>query len=339
MKHCKQCNQNKVINKSLYCSDKCVLEKNIEHIDNCWIWKVSIKNQAGKFISADKKWRSKPNFASMRIYKNIKLGTNNIVKNINNCHNGCINPDHLEIGIRSRAIIPTNCKLCNIELNNSTKAFDKGYTFGFLHICKTCNNKNERKKRNLIDNKCLQCNQLIKNNTNKFCSLEKCKIPYYSQKKDDCIIWTNHNYGGYPGTYWNNKKIAIRTYIYLLHHKKIPEKNLIFNSCNNPSCISIKHLYADQPWKKAMEKVKKFTNDQIKDIKYKKFELKWPTIDIANHYNCYPKTIHDIINDKRKSYFNENIKNIGFCINCQNKHDNTESEFCSPSCMQEFLLK
>jgi hypothetical protein len=81
---------------------------------------------------------------------------------------------------------------------------------------------------------------------------------------------------------------------------------------------------------------------KINDLLEKFYLHKWPFNHLLNLYSNH-KVLRRIIKNPN-NYKNIDIKfelndNELICLNCQKQHENIGSEFCSPLCMQEFLLK
>ena len=59
-----------------------------------------------------------------------------------------------------------------------------------------------------------------------------------------CHIWKGGFFGnGYPAFWANGKTITAYVYVWEREHGEIPHEKLLRHTCNNISCVNIKHLY------------------------------------------------------------------------------------------------
>lgn len=245
----------------------------------------------------------------------------------------------------TRKIIPpaSHCNTCNIVLDDNNKAIDKHSAHGFLRICKGCKNIRYRKRLGKTPKAivtCLMCKKEIQNiGGNNYCSLD-CKLKQYTVNPNGCWIWNGCTYKGVPYAPWHYKHFQVKTTLYLRKHKKIPKNHTVRPSCNQHLCVNPKHAYL-YDYTKAR---RLFIPEIIHQIDYQFFEAKWSLSDIARYHKCTHSTIQGIID--RTQYaeiprkYNLHYKPIiNNCEKCLQPHENSESQYCSPKCMQEFLLK
>jgi DNA-binding transcriptional regulator YiaG len=66
----------------------------------------------------------------------------------------------------------------------------------------------------------------------------------YEINENNCFIVTSHQLDrqGYPVITRGSRKQKLSRYIYSLKHGEILEGKVIMHTCDNPSCINIKHL-------------------------------------------------------------------------------------------------
>lgn len=236
------------------------------------------------------------------------------------------------------------CRECKILLNESNRVKN-----GAL-LCKKCKYIQERKT--LLKKRttpiCSQCNkETIKKGTPPLICSEKCYFEYNTSiQNDGCHLWRLSNKNNPVYRFNGSKSIQIRRLIFNRTHGEIPENNAVISICNNYTCINIDHLRL-APFKEISAtrslKTRKLTQEQIVEIKDLKHKYNWSNIQIGKKYNISDVLVKKITTNKIykniKNEIEQLIQNQSICSNCEKQHDNTESEFCSPLCMQEFLLK
>lgn len=241
----------------------------------------------------------------------------------------------------------TYCSTCKDKLTNINKALDSKSPYGCRPQCKPCRQQKQqthRLKNDSVQRNCIYCKVLFfRKTTARFrtCS-DKCRVLSKIDKKSeqDCWPWkgfttpTNN-----PLINIKNKTVSAIKLIYSYLCGPIKDKEYVIKSCFNNTCVNHNHFIKANRKEfinYQMDLFIKKKNINIKEIHNLYFKNKWSLRELSNKYNICFQTMHRIKDHKS---IEDDIKIIETCINCQKQHDNIESEFCSPLCMQEFLLK
>lgn len=71
------------------------------------------------------------------------------------------------------------------------------------------------------------------------------KLREHSRSEGDCLLWTGfRNRLGYGETYWRNRKWMAHRLLYAATYGAFDPWLDIMHTCDNPSCIAIRHLKA-----------------------------------------------------------------------------------------------
>lgn len=322
----------------MYCSDICKFNtKTTKEENGCWNWNPGLDGRGHTLVYFQKtnKLKLSPKKFSLEYFKNRFLINPIHIKN--SCENKiCVNPDHLySLTDKIKHYKEDICRTCEVSFNESNIIVDNSKENGKLPYCKAC--YHNRSKRRI----CNYCKIELKGTGKKlYCSLN-CLLKYnYSVVENGCWNWSGYidKSNNRTSLYemWGNKKINPRKIIYEDFYKK--EVNLsgygLVTSCGNKLCVNPEHSYLRQ--------VNPCTipTEDINKIKQFYFENNWSLKDLSKEFNKSETALLNIINNKTKTNSDNYLKNTtNICFNCQQQHDNTESEYCSPLCMQEFLLK
>lgn len=249
------------------------------------------------------------------------------------------------------------CLTCNKEITEENMKKTKQVKDGVYAHCYPCYIDNYRRNYSRRkDPKCIicgiECWGVGAGRTNTCSKLCKFKS-HYKKDKNGCWIWQfiSKSSGKYrhkdTGSFdYRGTSQSPRQASYELFKEKITSNSIIRADCNNFRCVNPDHLKISTQSELAKEirdkylkdvpRYTKVTQELINKAAEKYFIHKWSLTEIATELNIS----RDLISKMCKIYNSHKKKDIkNICMNCTNEHDNTESEFCSPSCMQEFLLK
>lgn len=127
---------------------------------------------------------------------------------------------------------------------------------------------------------------------------------------ENCIIFGGHkNQSGYGRQFIKGKRVVVSRFIWEQFNGPIPSGYLVCHTCDNPSCVNIKHLFlgthkdnSDDMFNKGRDNfargekqgLSKVTEDEVLKIK----ALDLPQRTIAKMFNVSQKAIWQIKNNK-----------------------------------------
>ena len=253
---------------------------------------------------------------------------------------------------------PGHCYNCHVFLDSSNRKvyewrLKKGLSLeeSSSNDCIDCIEKRSNRRGILLkQHYCEYCKNPFKR---KYIAISECSIHCRLMNsvtidKNECWNWKK------KGKQFNiNNRWIYFQKAMIEHFKQIktdPHK-VIYNKCLNQKCCNIDHIELiskAEDIKRQIETGKRRTKLTIKDIQEikEKALFGWHKKELAKEYKVCEDSISNVIyghtfkniQTPEEKEFIINAQNLK-CNNCQVYHNNTESEFCSPQCMQEFLLK
>lgn len=216
--------------------------------------------------------------------------------------------------------------------------------------CKKCQkHRSENRGKLSKPNICPYCKKSFqrKDAWNPECSRKCTFLNNITIDKNECWNWSKNIQFYYNGRYISFQKVSLE----IANHIKIKQEEQIYENCKNDKCCNPQHIEliskSDLFHKQVMDgkRIVKLTPQDIDDIK-EKVQYGYSIKQLAQEYKVWDDSIYNALHGRTwKNFQTEQEKIIIFkkentnCSNCHKEHDNTESKFCSPSCMQEFLLK
>ncbi len=233
----------------------------------------------------------------------------------------------------------THCTECFVELNEKNKKANQ------TRICKPCHNK---KVRIIIT--CKYCHKVLNEGLKRpkeTCSID-CKIKSVSKILENGCIQSisSSQRNNSPTITFGGRIISIRRYIYEQKHGKQSKRATFIENCSTKYCIKIEHIETDLRRQSTLKKIRagelpsrtfrKLNSEIIQDIA-KKRSLGWSIRDIEKEIKIVGHTtIQTLLT--LEIYKNPITKvSNGSCINCRKNHENTQSNYCSTECMQQWI--
>lgn len=321
---------------TMFCSAECKFKKNILIVENdCWNWKPGLSGENKALVSFQmiNRTRISPKIFSMEFFNKKNFVNTCHIKS--KCNNKlCVNPEHLySLSDNIKEFDYEKCKTCQALFTVNNIVIDNSKNNGRLPWCRSCYNSRCTLRY------CVYCKKQLSSGPGRkrYCQIE-CLIKFnYQADENNCWNWksfvdkSNNKITLYE--VWKDKKINPKRISYeKFHNKEISLKGYgLINTCNNKLCINPEHIYLRQV------NPSKVPIDVINEIRNLYREHNWILKDLIEKFKKSPSFILGVINNK--IHKESKIRDIVICINCQKQHDNTESEFCSPICMQQYLMK
>lgn len=245
------------------------------------------------------------------------------------------------------------CKNCKQKITSENEKRVKGFTYKYQ--CRPCFNQEYKSKYQKITiplkRNCAYCGKEIETNKKlghlKHCCYI-CKFHCsYTKQKNGCWIWNFISRNTISSLDYKEKSYSPKQISYSIKNKSnLSINTIVKNTCDNNLCVNPEHLTTERRKDLLVRVTKtfykstrksKYSKELIDEMFYKINFLKWNKSETALHYNIDRGYMLKLF-IKHGLILTNNLANKP-CINCQKNHENTESEYCSPECMQEFLLK
>lgn len=233
----------------------------------------------------------------------------------------CCHPLHIVDKLTTKH---TACRYCHLPFTQTApKINSQGNPYPY---CRKCYYQNKLKTH---VRKCKYCKKELRNERLEYCNLI-CKFNNYIKKDmHECWIWTGKKWNGYPTL--EHSKVALKSAkkwaFFIFKNNSAEElRNLSLKGCTHSKlcCNPDHHSFT-------------LTIEQIKLAK-KLYEKKWSFAEIGRKINIKPYTIKRyIFSPLSLTKSDEEIATYLICKQCQNKHDNRGSEFCSQECLVKHL--